>query len=145
MTAGDELPVTESFPGSGGLIASSTEGRLDVEVFERFFGDLIRRRYVGEEAIKAPLPSWTSSSRNTSPYHSRGGSLHDDDFDNSYNSVNGQSARYNTPVPTQVTLLPPPFAYPQQPLGTSEMHLTTRSNSMGKSSSSWSFDANLRL
>ncbi|KAI5057635.1 hypothetical protein GOP47_0027650 [Adiantum capillus-veneris] len=145
LTGGDELPVTESFPRSGGLIASATEGRLDVEALQRFFRDLIRRRYFGEENVNSPLPAWTSPSRNISPYHSSGGSLHEDDFDNSYTSVNGQAARYNAPVPAQATLLPPPFSYPQQPLGTTEMHLTARSHSAAKSSSSWSSDGDLRL
>lgn len=147
LLPGEELPVTESFPGSGGLIASASEGRLDLEALQRFFRDLIRRRYFGEENVKPPLPTWTSPSRNLSSYHSRGGSLHEDDFDNSSytTSVNGQAARYNAPVAAQGTLLPPPFLYPQQPLGTAEMHLTARSNSASKSSSSWISDADLRL
>lgn len=146
LSTGDELPVTESFPGSGGISASAIEGRLDMESLKRFFRDLIRRRYFGEENTKPPLPTWTSPSRNMSPYHSRGGSLHDDDFDSSYTSTNGQTVRFNAPVPAQTTLLPPPFSYPQQPLGTSEMHLTARSNSSTvKSGSAWLSDTDLRL
>ncbi|MCO5584188.1 hypothetical protein L7F22_038111 [Adiantum nelumboides] len=145
LTAGEELPVTESFPGTGGLIASATEGRLDVEALQRFFCDLIRRRYFGEDNVNSPLPAWTNPSRNRSPYRSVGGSLHEDDFDNGYTSVSGQATRYSAPVPTQVTLLPPPFSYPQQPLGTTEIHLTARSTSAVKSNPSWLSNADMRL
>lgn len=143
LSAGDELPVTESFPGSGGLSASATEGRLDMEAVKRFFCDLIRRRYFGEENTKPSLPIWTSPTGSISPYHSRGRSLHDDDFDSSYTSLDGESAGYNAPVPAQLTLLPPPFPYPQQPLVTSEMHLAARSSSSIAKSSSWFTASNI--
>ncbi|MCO5597630.1 hypothetical protein L7F22_051711 [Adiantum nelumboides] len=144
LTAGEELPVTESFPGTG-LTASATEGDLDVEALQRFFCDLIRRRYYGEENVNSPLPTWTNPSRNISHYRSIGGSLHDDDFDNGRTSVSGQAARYSGPVPMQATLLPPPFSYPQQPLGTTEIHLTARSNSAVKSNPSWLSNADMCL
>ncbi|KAH7283923.1 hypothetical protein KP509_34G031200 [Ceratopteris richardii] len=143
LSSGDELPLIESFPGSG-LNASCIEGRLDMDKVKWFFQELIRRRYFGEDNVKPALPSWTSPSRSLSPYHSRGASLHDDDFDDSYQSVNGQTARYS-PVP-QGAYSAPQFSYPQQPSGTGEVHLTVRTGTANKfGSSSWLSDMDLRL
>ena len=42
---------------------------------------LIKKRYLGEDVTKTPVPKWSNSTRNFSSYHSRGVSLHDDDSD----------------------------------------------------------------
>lgn len=89
LSAGDELPTTESFPGSGGLAAVAMEGRLDMDAVEKFFHGLIRRRYFGEENTFASVPSWNKPPRGPSPYHSRGGSLHEEDLNTSYISSDG--------------------------------------------------------
>lgn len=115
----EELPLTESFPGSGGLIAVAKEGRLDKEAVNRFFVTLIKRRYFPED-----LPvqqTWASPTSTTKVYHSRQRS-NDDDLIRNYASLNGDEYRYNSlpPLPAQRTLTPPPTPYPQQPISLSD-------------------------
>ncbi|RZC44032.1 hypothetical protein C5167_036980 [Papaver somniferum] len=55
----EELPLVESFPGSGGLIAASKEARYDKEAVLKFFNMLIKRRYFADE-LYSPSP-WSST------------------------------------------------------------------------------------
>ncbi|XP_050207225.1 small GTPase LIP1 isoform X2 [Mercurialis annua] len=59
LPSSEELPLTESFPGSGGLIAAAKEARYDKEALTKFFRTLIRRRYFSDE-LTAPSP-WAAS------------------------------------------------------------------------------------
>ncbi|KAJ6929458.1 small GTPase LIP1-like isoform X1 [Populus alba x Populus x berolinensis] len=59
LPSSEEIPLTESFPGSGGLIAAAKEARYDKEAVVRFFRTLIRRRYFSDE-LPAPSP-WSAS------------------------------------------------------------------------------------
>ncbi|XP_061358435.1 small GTPase LIP1-like [Gastrolobium bilobum] len=114
----EELPLTESFPGSGGLIAAAKEARYDKEAVINFFHMLIRRRYFSDEI---PAPAWTVSpvQRNTQRIDEN---LIDED-DHSYTtSRNGDPYKYNMlpPLPAQRNLTPPPTLYPQRPVSVSE-------------------------
>ncbi|THG23959.1 hypothetical protein TEA_004682 [Camellia sinensis var. sinensis] len=59
LPSSEELPLTESFPGSGGLIAAAKEARYDKEAVMKFFRMLIRRRYFSD-GLPAPNP-WSST------------------------------------------------------------------------------------
>ncbi|KAH7436572.1 hypothetical protein KP509_05G026300 [Ceratopteris richardii] len=146
LSPGDELPVTQSFPGNGGLDASAIEGHLALDAIQRFFIDLIRRKYFGVDNVKAPLPGWTSPPRSMGPYHSRGASLHDDELDDSYTSSNGQGVLHNPSIMPQETFLASGFPYHHHhPTGAGETHLIARSNSIAKSGgSSWLSDLDFR-
>lgn len=56
LPSSEELPLTESFPGGGGLIAAAKEARYDKEALMKFFRMLIRRRYFSDEI---PSPAWS--------------------------------------------------------------------------------------
>ncbi|WVZ23845.1 hypothetical protein V8G54_002389 [Vigna mungo] len=56
LPSSEELPLTESFPGSGGLVAAAKEARYDKEAVVKFFRMLIRRRYFSDEI---PSPAWS--------------------------------------------------------------------------------------
>ncbi|XP_020572538.1 small GTPase LIP1-like isoform X2 [Phalaenopsis equestris] len=51
----EELPLTDSFPGSSSLLAAAKEARYDKEAVMKFFKQLIRRRYFADEQ-PAPTP-----------------------------------------------------------------------------------------
>lgn len=130
----EELPLTESFPGSGGLIAAAKEGRLDKEAVNRFFVTLIKRRYFPED-----LPvqqTWVSPTATMKVYHSRHRS-NDDDLIRNYASLNGEEYRYNSlpPLPAQRTLTPPPTPYPQQPISLSDNYSVLKFTSSASSES----------
>ncbi|KAL6993081.1 sphingosine N-acyltransferase subunit lip1, variant 2 [Sarracenia purpurea var. burkii] len=55
LPSSEELPLTESFPGSGGLIAAAKEARYDKEAVMKFFRMLISRRYFSDD-LSAPNP-----------------------------------------------------------------------------------------
>ncbi|XVE83249.1 hypothetical protein DITRI_Ditri16bG0072500 [Diplodiscus trichospermus] len=59
LPSSEELPLTESFPGSGGLIAAAKDARYDKEGVMKFFRMLIRRRYFSDDL---PTPTtWSMS------------------------------------------------------------------------------------
>lgn len=116
LPSSEELPLTESFPGSGGLVAAAKGSRYDKEAVMKFFRMLIRRRYFSDS-----LPVTSSWS---SPLH---GALHrsdeiSSDEDHLYkpSSLAADPYKYNAlpPLPAQRNLTPPPTLYPQQPMTT---------------------------
>ncbi|KAL1290800.1 hypothetical protein HN51_059321 [Arachis hypogaea] len=116
LPSSEDLPLTESFPGGGSLIAAAKEARYDKEALMKFFHMLIRRRYFSDEL---PAPSWSVSpvQRNTQRI---------DEDDHSY-TTSLSSDPYNTynmlpPLPAQRNLTPPPTLYPQWPVSVSENH-----------------------
>ncbi|KAF8411576.1 hypothetical protein HHK36_004131 [Tetracentron sinense] len=115
----EELPLTDSFPGSGGLFAAAKEARFDKEAMMKFFRMLIRRRYFLDD-LPAPNPwSVTTVQR---PVHPSGKNLSDDDHFHKNVSLSGDPYKYNVlpPLPAQCNLTPPPTLYPQQPVSVSE-------------------------
>ncbi|XP_044478300.1 small GTPase LIP1-like isoform X4 [Mangifera indica] len=94
LSSSEELPLTESFPGSGSLLS------------------LIRRRYFSDD-----LPA--SNSWFILPVH-RSVQRFDENFSNEEKSYTTESDpfRYNMvpPLPAQHNLTPPPTLYPQQPV-----------------------------
>uniref|UniRef100_A0A7N0VDH3 Uncharacterized protein n=1 Tax=Kalanchoe fedtschenkoi TaxID=63787 RepID=A0A7N0VDH3_KALFE len=97
----EELPLVESFPGSGGLTA------------------LIRRRYFSDEL---PAPSNWSTPQPQRPKQRLDESL--DDYDPFYKStsLSDDPYKYNAvpPLPAQRNLMPPPTLYPQQPVSATD-------------------------
>ncbi|CAM9002242.1 unnamed protein product [Rhodiola kirilowii] len=114
-TSSEELPLTESFPGSGGLIAAAKESRYDKEAVMKFFHLLIRRRYFSDDL---PGPSHWSIPQPQRPKQRLDDSI--DDYDSFYKStsVPDDPYKYNAvpPLPAQRNLTPPPTLYPQQPV-----------------------------
>ncbi|KAI4317187.1 hypothetical protein L6164_025078 [Bauhinia variegata] len=128
----EELPLTESFPGSGGLIAAAKEGRHDKEAVMKFFRMLIRRRYFSEE-LPAPNP-WSISPVKRPAQRIDENLI--DETDRSYNtSHGGDPYKYNMlpPLPAQRNLTPPPTLYPQQPVSVSENYSFPRFSLYGSS------------
>ncbi|GAB2252393.1 hypothetical protein Droror1_Dr00005240 [Drosera rotundifolia] len=123
LPSSEELPLTESFPGSGALLAAAKEARFDKEAVMKFFHMLIRRRYFFDE-----LPA--SKSWPISPAPISAGRLDEitSEDDQLYNStsVRAEPYKHNTlpPLPAQHSLTPPPTLYPQRPM------LTPEANSM---------------
>ncbi|XP_071725286.1 small GTPase LIP1-like [Rutidosis leptorrhynchoides] len=119
IPSSEELPLTETFPGSGSLIAAAREARFDKEAVLKFFRMLIRRRYFSDE-LPAPTP-WS-----VSPVQRSSQRVDDDlgDEDPFYKKTgtSGESYKYNMlpPLPAQRNLTPPPTLYPQQPVSVSE-------------------------
>eukprot|EP00249_Psilotum_nudum_P017861 c26527_g1_i1 orf=274-1275(-) len=134
LSVSDELPVVATFPGTGGLVAAAKEGRLDVEAVNKFFISLIRRRYFGEEMTSMPQQQWNDSVRSVAPYHSRSSSLSDGEAMASDIRLNGTNVRYAAPIPAQLTLLPSPTPYPQQPLEVTDVIVAPRIGSSAASS-----------
>ncbi|PSR85960.1 Sigma-54 interaction domain, ATP-binding site 1 protein [Actinidia chinensis var. chinensis] len=116
LPSSEELPLTESFPGSGGLIAAAKEARYDKEAVIKFFRMLIRRRYFSDE-LPAPHPWSTPVQR---PLQRSSESLSDEDQLYKSTSLIGDPYKYNVlpPLPAQRNLTPPPTLYPQQPMST---------------------------
>nr|CAD1843080.1 unnamed protein product [Ananas comosus var. bracteatus] len=118
LPSSEELPLTESFPGSSGLLAAAKEARYDKEAVIKFFRMLIRRRYFSDE-----LPAsnaWSASPVQTSTH--LGENLSDDDHFHKRLSFSSGNYKYNTlaPLPAQRNLTPPPTLNPQQPMSASE-------------------------
>ncbi|KAM7529196.1 hypothetical protein LguiB_032606 [Lonicera macranthoides] len=115
LPSSEELPLTEGFPGSGGLIAAAKQARYDKEAVMKFFRMLIRRRYFSDD-LPAVNPWTTTPVQRT--FHRSGENLSDEDH--SYNSTSyvGDPYKYNIlpPLPAQRNLMPPPTLYPQQPV-----------------------------
>ncbi|OVA17024.1 Small GTPase superfamily [Macleaya cordata] len=114
LPASEELPLIESFPGSGGLVAAAKEARYDKEAVIKFFNMLIKRRYFSDE-LRAPNPWSTTPSQR--PARRLDEYLSDDDHYSRTPSLFGDPYKYNTlsPVPSQRNFAPPPTLYPQQP------------------------------
>ncbi|XP_028765976.1 small GTPase LIP1 isoform X2 [Neltuma alba] len=137
LPSSEELPLTESFPGNGGLIAAAKEARYDKEAVMTFFRMLIRRRYFSDEV--ATPNTWSVSTWCTSPVQRLPQRLDDDSTDDDYQSFNksviGDPYKYNTlpPLPAQRNLTPPPTLYPQQPVSSSINHSFPRFSLSGSS------------
>ncbi|ESQ31395.1 hypothetical protein EUTSA_v10004519mg [Eutrema salsugineum] len=124
LSSSEELPLFESFPGNGGLIAAAKETRYDKEALNKFFRMLIRRRYFSDELPAAspwsisPVP--TSSSQRLDDITSD-----DDQFYKRTSLHGGDPYKYNNalpPLPAQRNLTPPPTLYPQQPVSTPDIY-----------------------
>ncbi|GLT68910.1 hypothetical protein SLA2020_411030 [Shorea laevis] len=125
LPSSEEIPLTESFPGNGGLIAAAKEARYDKEAVMKFFRMLIRRRYFPDE-LPASNPWSTSVQR---PVHHVDENLIDEDqFYKNQSLRSGDPYKYNTlpPLPAQRNLTPPPTLYPQQPVSVSENYTLPR-------------------
>ncbi|XP_052197671.1 small GTPase LIP1-like [Diospyros lotus] len=124
LSSSEELPLTESFPGSGGLIAAAKGARYDKEAVMKFFHKLIRRRYFSDDL---PTPnSWSIPvERTLQPSHEIS-----NDEDELYNStrLTADPYKYNVlpPLPAQNNLLPPLTPYPQQPMLTPDSYTIPR-------------------
>ncbi|KAL4195533.1 hypothetical protein AMTRI_Chr05g73790 [Amborella trichopoda] len=111
----EELPLTESFPGSGGLLAAAKEARFDKEALTKFFRLLIRRRYFPDDT--PPQHPW-SLTPVQKPIHHSDDSITEDEPIRKHTSLGSEDYRYNAlpPLPAQRNLTPPPTLYPQQPM-----------------------------
>ncbi|XP_073110946.1 small GTPase LIP1 [Elaeis guineensis] len=119
LPSSEELPLTESFPGSSGLITAAKEARYDKEALIKFFRMLIRRRYFSDGL---PAPNhWSVAAQQNSIQRLDEISSDDDQFQKNL-SLSSESYKYNAlpPLPAQRNLTPPPTLYPQQPMSTSE-------------------------
>ncbi|XP_058110885.1 small GTPase LIP1 isoform X2 [Magnolia sinica] len=129
LPSSEELPLTESFPGRGGLIAAAKEARIDKEAIMKFFHMLIRRRYFSDEL---PAPNRWSVMPVQNSFHRSGenvgGEISDDDQFYKATSLSSDSYNYNAfpPLPAQRNLTPPPTLYPQQPVSISENYSLPR-------------------
>ncbi|KAG4121799.1 hypothetical protein ERO13_D11G232000v2 [Gossypium hirsutum] len=107
LPSSEELPLTESFPGSGSLIA------------------LIRRRYFSDDL---PTPNtWSASPvQRTSQRLDENSS--DDEQLYKGTSLSGDPYKYNIlpPLPAQRNLTPPPTLYPQPPVSVTENYSLPR-------------------
>lgn len=111
LPSNEELPLIDSFPGSGGLMAAAKEARYDKESVLKFFRMLVRRRYFSDE-----LSPWSNSVQR--PLQRPGDNLSDEDQLYSSTRTIGEAYKYNVlpPLPAQRNLTPPPTLYPQQPV-----------------------------
>ncbi|KAM3376253.1 small GTPase LIP1 [Capsicum galapagoense] len=125
LPSSEEIPLTESFPGGGGLIAAAKGARYDKEAVMKFFRMLIRRRYFSDD-----LPGNHWSSPVQKPLQGSSEISNDDDhlYKSKSSSYIGESHKYNTlpPLPAQRNLTPPPTLYPQQPMSTPENYSIPR-------------------
>ncbi|KAI9116965.1 hypothetical protein K1719_011964 [Acacia pycnantha] len=132
LPSNEEIPLTDSFPGSGGLIAAAKEARYDKEAVLNFFHMLIRRRYFSDE-IPAPS-SWSISSVPRHAQRIDDDDVVDGDDQSSIASQRGDSYMYNVRPPpwapsnlapppwAPANLDPPPMLYTQQPASISESY-----------------------
>ncbi|XP_047967384.1 small GTPase LIP1-like isoform X2 [Salvia hispanica] len=114
LPSSEDLPLVESFPSSGGLLASAKEARYDKEALMKFFRMLIRRRYFPDE-LSSSTP-WSAQVKGSFPGPGEISSDDDQQYKNS--SALGQPYKYDVlpPLPAQHNLTPPPTLYPQQPM-----------------------------
>ncbi|KAF5480745.1 hypothetical protein F2P56_001462 [Juglans regia] len=119
LPSSEELPLIESFPNNGSLLAAAKEARYDKEAVVKFFRMLIRRRYFSDD-LPAPTPLSISSVQRASHRLDEGLSNGDQSYKNK--SSIGDPYKYNVlpPLPAQRNLTPPPTLYPQQPVLVSE-------------------------
>ncbi|KAJ6419555.1 hypothetical protein OIU84_029624 [Salix udensis] len=130
LPSSEDIPLTESFPGSGGLIAAAKNARYDKEAVVKFFQTLIRRRYFSEE-LPAPSP-WSAYPVQRSVQRLDENTSDEDPFYKTTSSA-GDPYKYNTlpPLPAQRNLTPPPTLYPQQPVSVAESYSISRFNLTG--------------
>ncbi|XP_044470817.1 small GTPase LIP1 isoform X1 [Mangifera indica] len=125
LPSSEELPLTESFPGSGSLIAAAKGARYDKEALLKFFRALIRRRYFSDD-----LPA--SNPWSIPPVHRSVQRLDENfsDEEKPYNTKSFSSNLYKhnmlPPLPAQRNLTPPPTLYPQQPVSVPENYSLPR-------------------
>lgn len=125
LSSSEELPLTESFPGTGALLAAANEARFDKEAVTKFFKMLIRRRYFPDEL--PPSNHWSASTMRRSFSSSDDITSSEDQFGN-LPSLSGDPYKYNVlpPLPAQHSLTPPPTLYPQRPMLTPEANNVPR-------------------
>ncbi|TQD74593.1 hypothetical protein C1H46_039865 [Malus baccata] len=125
LPSSEELPLTESFPGAGGLIAAAKEARYDKEAVMKFFRMLIRRRYFSDDL---PAQNPWSSSPVQGPAQTVDENWSDEDHSYRNASLRADPYKYNMlpPLPAQRNLTPPPTLYPQQPVLVSENYSLPR-------------------
>nr|XP_043635326.1 small GTPase LIP1-like [Erigeron canadensis] len=129
LSSSEELPLVDSFPGSGGLVAAAKEARYDKESVVKFFRMLVRRRYFSDEL---PIASpWSTSVQR--PLQRPEDSIIDEDQLYSSTRTIGDPYKYNVlpPLPAQRNLTPPPTLYPQQPVLTPDNYNLPRFNLSG--------------
>ncbi|XP_051117605.1 small GTPase LIP1-like isoform X2 [Andrographis paniculata] len=116
LPSSEELPLTESFPTGGGLLAAAKDARYDKEAVLKFFRMLIRRRYFSDELPGAS--PW--SSQVNRPLFQSSEIISDDEQSYKSSSLSGDGYKHNVlpPLPAQRNLTPPPTLYPQQPMST---------------------------
>ncbi|KAG6571382.1 Small GTPase LIP1, partial [Cucurbita argyrosperma subsp. argyrosperma] len=119
LSFSEEIPLTESFPGGGGLLAAAKKARYDKEAVTKFFRTLIRRRYFPDSL---PATNTWSISPVPKSVQRLDDTTRDEDQSYSRASVSSETYKYNTrpPLPAQRNLTPPPTLYPQQPFSASE-------------------------
>ncbi|XP_050157883.1 small GTPase LIP1-like isoform X1 [Malus sylvestris] len=145
LPSSEELPLTEGFPGAGGLIAAAKEARYDKEAVMKFFRtvcihalvvsffflptkniqllswlfQLIKRRYFSDDL---PAQNPWSSSPVQRPAQTVDENWSDEDHSYRNASLRADPYKYNMlpPLPAQRNLTPPPTLYPQQPVSVSE-------------------------
>lgn len=124
LPSSEEIPLTESFPSGGGLMAAAKEARYDKEAVMKFFKMLIRRRYFSDELPGAP--PW--SIQVNRPMPQSGEISFDEDHPYKSSSLTGDPYKYNVlpPLPAQRNLTPPPTLYPQQPMSTPDNYSIPR-------------------
>ncbi|CAK9316306.1 unnamed protein product [Citrullus colocynthis] len=118
LSFSEEIPLTDSFPGGGGLLAAAKEARYDKEAVAKFFRTLIRRRYFSDS-----LPATNTWSISPVPKSvQRLDDTSDEEQSYSRASFSSETYKYNAlpPLPAQRNLTPPPTLYPQQPFSASE-------------------------
>ncbi|XP_022774885.1 small GTPase LIP1-like [Durio zibethinus] len=127
LPSSEELPLTESFPGGGGLIAAAKDARYDKEGVMKFFRMLIRRRYFPDDLPTANTWSITPVQR-TSQRLDENSSDDDQFYLYKRKSLSGDPYNYNMlpPLPAQRNLTPPPTLYPQQPVSVTENYSLPR-------------------
>ncbi|GAB2282948.1 sphingosine N-acyltransferase subunit lip1 [Dionaea muscipula] len=120
LPSSEELPLTETFPGNGALLAAAKEARFDKEAILKFFHMLIRRRYFSDE-LPTPKP-WSVPPAQRSADRLDEITSEENQFYNT--SSRGDPYKYNAlpPLPAQHSLTPPPTLYPQRPMATPEIH-----------------------
>ncbi|KAJ7945324.1 Ras-related small GTP-binding family protein [Quillaja saponaria] len=130
LPSSEEIPLTESFPGSGGLIAAAKEARYDKEAVMKFFRTLIRRRYFADDLPE--LNTWSISSVQRATQRLDDNLIDDQPYDS---SLSGNPYKYNMlpPLPAQRNLTPPPTLYPQQPFSVSANYSFPRFSLAGSS------------
>lgn len=127
LPSSEELPLTETFPGNGALLAAAKEARFDKEAVIKFFRMLIRRRYFSDEL--PPSNPWSVSPLQRSFPSSDEITSSEDQLGN-LTSLRGDPYKYNVlpPLPAQHSLTPPPTLYPQRPMLTPEANNVPRYN-----------------
>ncbi|GMH06648.1 hypothetical protein Nepgr_008488 [Nepenthes gracilis] len=134
LPSSEELPLTETFPGSAALLAAAKEARFDKEAVMKFFHMLIRRRYFTDE-----LPSskpWSVSPVQR-PVQRLDEITSDEDQFHDNTCLRGDSYKYNALPPVPAQHRPTPTFYPQQPISTPEASNMPKFNVVGSTEISY--------